>query len=409
MARKAGRLQKLLYGLITAAGIIFLVEAGLRIFWGQPGQLEAISRVAQCQIQQSGDRAWMECGHPEDRVELASIKTKPRVVVVGGSSVRDPFKPVPDDNFPEHLGRRMPEVEVVNLGKAGQSMGGVAWVVSQLAALKPDLVVLYEGHNDYAQTVFTGRIAGTRLWMIPVLKILEKSWIYTGLTQQTKGVAAAPKKPGLIPMGGPNPPDICFTIPRSQRRGILAITDDTALEVREEVTARFRSDLKTAIRSSPAPVIVSTLLRNAEYPPAGVLLEESNPCARALNCMQNEQLTDHQPLLSFAQENCPQSSIALWLESRVKAETGDLLGAVEPWKASLDMDPLPLRAPYIADSIVREVTLETGATLLDLEPVVGALPAWRYFTDTLHPSTEGAELIAASLEPLVREKLKSGD
>ena len=403
------RIQKAFQGSIVAIGFFFIIEMLCRMSWGAPPTLESLVRVAQCSLRSEGGRSWMECGHPEDRVELSTEKTKPRVVVLGGSSVRDPFKADPNDNFPEHLGRLMPRVEVVNLGKAGQSMAGVAWTASQLDSLKPDLVVIYEGHNDYAQTLFSGRISGTPLWTVPVLRILQNSWIFQKLTQETRGVVVGPKRPQPVQHDPslPPPPALCQQLPPSARRGVVMVEDDIALRVRDEVRERFRADLTTAIRQSPAPVIVSTLLRNPEYPPGGVVGKDNSACGVALGCMGSEHVTDHAELATYAEKVCGENSISLWLRSRARAEAGDQPGAIAAWRRSMELDAVPLRAPYVADEVVREVAGKTGATLLDLEAALGPLPAASLFTDTLHPSTEGAEAIAQALLPVVQGKLGS--
>jgi lysophospholipase L1-like esterase len=78
---------------------------------------------------------------------------------------------------------------------------------------------------------------------------------------------------------------------------------------------------------------------------------------------------------------------------------------MEAWKTSLAIDPVPIRAPVEADQIIREVAAETGATLLDLEQTIGAMPNGKLFIDTLHLSDRGAAAVARALEPVIREQL----
>lgn len=405
-------LRKLGYGLFTAGAALLFVELLAHRTLGDPPELDAVRRVALCSLREEGGRAWMECATTErDLFAVPTAKgARPRVAVLGGSSVRDPFKPTPGDDFPDHLQRRLPEVEVLNVGKAGMSMSGVAWLAGQLEALEPDLVVLYEGHNDYAQTVFRGAIRGARPWLLPVQRILSASWIYAWLagTELGSDPTPAPRKPGVPGALDPHRPPLCDTVlaSPSARRGVLVVQDDTALRVRDQVTARYRDDLRTAIRSSPAPVVVSTLLRNFDYPPQGVLAEDDGACTMALPCLTHEALGDWDARATYSARVCGEdAAVTLWLRAHALAEAGKTAEATETWRRSLAADPVPLRAPYEADVLVRQAAAEEGARLLDLEPIAGAMPPGRLFTDTLHPSTEGAALIAATLEPVVREAL----
>lgn len=387
-----------------------MVELGARAVLGRPPEPELLARVARCAIKEDGARSFMVCGRGEGEADLPAKGDRPRVVVLGGSSVNDPFKADPHDNFPEHLGRRMSDVEVINLGVAGMSLAGVGWLLKQMGPVDPDLVVVYEGHNDYAQTLFQGGIQGTRLWMVNVHRLLSGSWIFAGLARREHGVDLVRARiTPSVNMGGLAPPPVCATLGPSPRRGTLPVTDDVAIRVREEVTRRYRDDLRTVVATSPAPVVLSTLLRNPDYPPSGVLVTEHPTCTGALTCLGHPDVQDHGALVEFAKQACgPDSAITAWVASRAAYEAGDLAGARVAFDRSLDLDAAPLRAPRIADDVVREVAAETGAALLDLADVIGPMPDPSLFTDTLHPSTSGAARIAEVLEPVVRKELQQG-
>ena len=404
---RLSRLQRLVYGLVTAGGLLVIAELLARGAWGQPPEPELLARVARCTLQEEAGRSFMTCGRTEGGADVPAKGARPRVVVLGGSSVNDPFKADPHDNFPEHLGARLAEVEVVNLGVAGMSVAGVSWLLSQIDPLKPDLVVIYEGHNDYAQTLFQGRITGTRLWMVDANRLLARSWIFALLARREQGVdlwrnkAATPSA-----TGGPTPPAVCFSFTPSERRGTIPVTDDIALRIRDDLTARYRDDLVTAVAESPAPVVLSTLLRNPEYPPSGSLVTDRPYCAAALPCLGHPAVTDHGALVDFAKAACgEEASITAWVESRAAAEAGDKAGAEAAFDRSLALDAAPLRAPREADTIIREVAADRGTALVDLGQVIGPMPPAELFTDTLHPSSLGAARIAEALEPIVREKL----
>ena len=64
-----------------------------------------------------------------------------------------------------------------------------------------------------------------------------------------------------------------------------------------------------------------------------------------------------------------------------------------------------MRAPPDADRVIREVAAETGATLVDLEQQLGPVADGRYFVDTLHLSSAGAEAVATAFVPHIQAVL----
>ena len=107
----------------------------------------------------------------------------------------------------------------------------------------------------------------------------------------------------------------------------------------------------------------------------------------------------------LAQRDCPGTSIAHWWAAQAYADAGQREQAVEAWYASLLTDPVPLRAPPDADRVIRDVAAETGATLVDLEQQLGPVADGRYFVDTLHLSSAGAEAVATAPVPHIQAVL----
>ena len=383
-------------------GLFVFAEILARVMFIPPPGSDLERRVAQCEIRTEEGRSWMECS-TGDRTEIAHDE-RPRVVVLGGSSVRDPFKPVPGNDFPDKLQELLPSVQVINLGKPGISAAGVAWNASQLDSIDPALVVIYTAHNDYSQTVFQGAVRGTRLWLVPVIQFLNHSTLFRKLNETARG---SDLKPDLEPVRVTRPESGLWHHPacrrQSDRRGTLTTTDDTALERRDEVDSRFTHDLATAIDASPAPVIVTTVLRNHDYPPQGELTQRGSGCEQALRCLQHAVEGEHADLAAYGQQLCgEESATTLWLASHAATDPAE---AEALWARSLAADPLPLRAPLHADDIIATVAEETGATLVDLRPAFGTMPTHRWFTDTLHLSEEGAQKVAETLAPTVSERL----
>jgi lysophospholipase L1-like esterase len=369
--------RKALFAGLVSVGLLAGFEGISRLLWGPPPPFDMVIRISQCALAAQGEQTTLACTPPMRKTTtVATAPTRPRVVLLGGSSVRLPW----NNNIGTALQRRMPDVEFVNLSAEGMAVANVARLAEQSAALSPDAVIIYAGHNEYSGTVFYGRVQGTRLWMLPVYGLLARSWIHALLTRTPRFIQRD----------------------MSQRPGaLLATGDDTALRLRDQLDARLRSDLALAVSVSPAPVILSTLLRNPDSPPTGVLTAGLPDCEAQLPRLRAREGEGLRHALKTAEQSCGEGAITWWLRYRIAQEAGDVAAAQDAWRRSLALDPLPLRAPLEADDIIRTVAADTGATLLDLGADVGVFPPGEWFTDPLHLSAKGADQVAARLQPLV--------
>lgn len=349
----------------------------MRAWRGPPPPSDFVAQVGRCRLTASR----LECVGTEQDLDIPARSGAPRVVVLGGSTVRNPFDPGAESDFPTALARELPEAEVLNLGVAGLATSGVAALAAQLHVLDPDLVILSTGHNDYSQDVFRGAIDAPGLWTLPVHQVLQLSWVHGLLAG---GVRGTPR------MGG---------------QAALVTTDDTALRVRPEVNQRFADFLAMAIRASPAPVIVATLLRNFDEGPQGELVTGKPACASKAAQLPRKarQVGDWAGALRQAQEACGDGALTAWFAGHA---TRDKAEATRQFGRSLSMDAIPLRAPFEADAITQEVAESNGARFVDVNAELGPLCPGAWFSDGLHLSAAGAQLYGRALAPSVREALR---
>ena len=378
--------RRLVYGLIVAAGVIYAGEYIARVVLGPTPPSGVLARVSQCVLETHGLTAILDCeGHQADlRFATTPDPGKPRVVFLGGSSVREPHISGGKVNFPAMIAEALPDIEVLNFGMPGMQAASVAVLASQLEAIDPDLVVIYSGHNDYNNDVFLGKVGGVKLWMLPVYRWLAKSWAYAALTRGSRPEAQQQRTRG----------------------GLIGTTDTLALDVRESVDDRVESDLRLAVRESPAPVLLATLLRNSGDRPAGVLITDRPDCAAALPHLGPDG-SSPRGKSELADRSCPSTSISAWWSAQSKRSEGRSAEATADWYASLALDPVPLRAPASADSVIRQVAADSGATLVDLEQILGPMPDRRLFVDTLHLSPVGARAVAEVMAPVIVSALEA--
>ena len=196
------RTRKLIFGLIVAGVVCAGGEWTATRMMGPPPPPGMLARISQCKVLVHGATSYLDCQGREADLRFSTEPTKPRVVFLGGSSVREPHISGGRVNSPAQVAAKMPGVEVLNFGMPGMQVAGVA-VLAQLDAISPDLVVIYSGHNDYNNDVFLGKIGGVKLWMIPVYQWLAKSWAYATLNRGS--VPSAHKQRGRGGHRNPGP------------------------------------------------------------------------------------------------------------------------------------------------------------------------------------------------------------
>jgi lysophospholipase L1-like esterase len=361
----------------VALAALGAVELGHRLLWGAPPGRPNVGRAGVVELVLEGENARLVAPDPRSEVVVPLAHVRARVIVVGGSSVRD-WSPEPQ-NWPWWLDQQLPSVDVVNLGSPGLTATGVAALVEQLAPLTPDLVVVYTGHNDTAQAVFSRDVEGSGGWRLMAWALIGQSWLAHRLSPEASPNVAA-------------------------RASVVVTEDDLALTNQDAVDAEFETALRRLIEGSPAPVVLTTLMRNFDWGPQGVLTRD--PACRA----HVQGVGPKAPLHPAADartllELCGETARGDWLEAHAALRAKDPDAALEHWYRSLAMDPYPLRAPARTDATIRRVAQQTGTPLVDLEATLGPFAQNASFKDTLHPSERGAEQIALAVAPAVKSAL----
>lgn len=366
--------------LLLALGATELVMRGL---WGPPAPDDLWIRVHQCGLGPAPGGTALRCpGDPPSTVEIPA-KSGPRVVLLGGSSVRIPTGGI---DLGPHLARALGgAAEVVSLGVPGLSVAGLIGISEGLEPVAPDVVVVYSGHNDYAADVFQGGLQRSSPGALAVSALVRRSHLLGLLTR---------------PPGGAPPP-------MRTARYVNPVESQQARTLRPALDARYQSDLRTlvdALQDIGAHVILATLLRAPHWPPSGEDTTGHPDCAAAI-----PQLVGPGPVTAATVDRaarlCGEGALHAWLVSRRAWAQGDRAGAQAAFDRSLDEDRLPLRAPPSADRILREVAAQTGATIVDMadQHGVAAPPGW--FTDPIHLTPRGHQAMAEQLAPAVAAAL----
>lgn len=348
------RLRKAALGLLVAFAILGGVELALRASKGPPPPpvevySEALGRwdsYLSCD-QWSCKPNWL---HPPK--QIAKESKKPRVVIVGGSSVRGgtPGLP-PEGEFSSILQQRLPAAEVVNLGKPGFDSHDLLALVDELGQIQVDVLVVYTGHNDFGNTYFKQRYSdwsgGARA---RTRAFLGRFQLYTALRERLGTVAIDGEAVAGNSMHGPQ-----------VDAGRKGAAQEHLLQNLERI-AWISGQRGTTLALVP-PVSAVTM------PPIG-----TDEAASALH-------------------------------ARAQEATGD--DAVELYRAARDADSVPLRC--LTPAVDAMYGIE-GAHIVDAEALLPRhegldLPARSLFIDPVHLSRSGheavAELLASELAPLL--------
>jgi lysophospholipase L1-like esterase len=432
-----GRIALLLASSLLTAALLVTVEGTLRVFdlgsTADRDPLHGFSKNAQPfeRVEAAdGSGVYRLIGAPESSITSFRAEKLPgtfRVFVVGGSSAAG----VPygyEHSFSAWLEQRLVvelpgvPVEVVNVSASGFGTKRLLNRVRRLAAFEPDLLIVYSGHNEFAEARYFAEIID----MNPVLFDLWDRLVST----RSYGVVSR-----LLKRGAPNPDEpLDIEAARTPQQMFFvsepggAESDQAAVARRwQEIESQYRDNLREmidAMQSVAANSMLLSLTQNfADWPPgasghgAGLtsaeltewqeLSDEGDArveadCAAALDAWQRALAIDE----AYAS-----------LHYRVAAcrrELGRFDGARESYRLASDLDRVPLGAPTRFNAILRELADERGLLFVDIDAALrvgddDGLIGNDHIIDVMHPRLETHIRIAREIaEVLRREGLPVG-
>jgi len=334
-----------------------------------------------------------------------------RVFVVGESSAFGfPFGPefAFTRFLQERLAAAMPgrTVEVVNAAIPGIGSWHVRRVVDEIAAYRPDVLLVYMGHNELTRSEPDGpgpfgRLAAqSRLYQLAALAAqASRRWVQGPI--DTKQMRSVTDPFGSI---------------RDRARGIETLP----LSERPRMLARFADNLRaivTTAQAAGARVILASLAQNlSDYPPGASrhrrglsddekqrwrdAVEDADARMRANDC--REALAD----LRVAMRIDTQPAILHYLRGRCLEALGHYASARAAYRTASDLDQVPLGAPSTLNDVILHVAQETGADFVDVPAALmrsspHGLLGNALFYDSIHPTVAGhaalARILAAAL------------
>ncbi len=291
-----------------------------------------------------------------------------RVFVLGGSSGAGyPYMPL--GSFSRYVRKRLElvypqtEIEVVNLSMTAVNSYTIRDIVPEVLNQKPDLILIYAGHNEYYGALGVGSMEnfGTSRGLVNLTVKLEKFRTFQLLRNTLKYVvekfSSKPKRANGTLM--------------SRMAEKKKIPYDS--ELFNKGISQFEgnmADVLSEIRSAGVPVLFATLGSN---------------------------LTGIKPFISEKYKNYPPAR-KVFAEAEDAMNTGNIKDAAVKFRFAKDLDMLRFRAPEKINKVIRKLSKKYGAVVVNADSALNAenrtgIIGNDLMVDHLHPTLRGYEII----------------
>ncbi len=336
-----------------------------------------------------------------------------RVVCAGGSTVNGGELKV---GFPFQLSSLVSGtesgnmVEVVNAGGLNYDSTQLRWMAPFLLDLKPDLLVLYSGHNEFLnRRVFAGVWASSRR-----MALLRRALDRLNLVKTIRYLAGQTVRRSDRRKDGPLPrDDFQEQVSRLFSRVFTA-------EERRQVIDRFQANIEeivTMASDKSVPVILCVPASNQAHQP--FITSYSNAVSskqeRKLNrlikyaqlAMVDENWIEAVEHLRAVLEIDPKFALGHFQMAECLRLLGEASPAAKQYRLALETDQAPVRSGNDIQETVRKIASRYRCLLFDtpvfLKNIAGHFPGRRgLFVDHCHFTEKGNALLAGALAGLVR-------
>ncbi len=307
-----------------------------------------------------------------------------RIFVLGGSSVEG-FPFVANASFPRDLKRRLQllypnkNIEVINCGMSAINSYTVRDFVPSIIKEKPDLILIYMGHNEYygALGVASSISGGYSPWLTNLYIKLENfrsfqliiniiRW-FTGLFKSTN----QPSGTLMERMVGKS------LIPLNSKTFDLGVE-----QFKDNMTYILKS-----FKNAGVPVIVGSLTCN---------------------------LKGMKPFVSKKENNLPAAD-DVYMKAEEELNSGDINDAKKLFLEAKELDELRFRAPQIFNTILKKLSSSCNDAFINIDSVFQSNSEYgivgsNLIVDHLHPNINGYKLMAKSFyqEMIISNLLPEG-
>ena len=338
-----------------------------------------------------------------------------RVVIVGGSTVQGyphPRRLTTSSYIQSMLEDALPQqrVEVFNLGITAISSFAVARVVEDAMELKPDIVVVYTGHNEIYGVYGAASLSqgGKSIW-VKKLHYNIMQWGITALVNRVIQMFNLASRD--------SPPTSLLNVMATA--GSVVLEDPRRKDAERNLRANLR-DIIEISRENDVSLLLCTVASNER----GFAPSYAEPLIDTGSLkIWKKMVADGNTAYEEKHFNIALSQFenALRLDSQnawIHFQTGrclEMLGnktsARNAYIRARDTDPTPWRASSAINQVIRETAQVKGVTLVDGEILFtkyssSAGIGWDLMDDHVHPSAQGQILLAREVAESVVDLLE---
>lgn len=310
--------------------------------------------------------------------------------------------------------------EVINAGGISYASYRVVRLMKELAQYKPDLFIVYSGHNEFLEERSYGALRSTPSVVKSTAALLARTrtWTAMSLLLDRMGVMSSAEKERQVVLPGEVDPLLRRFGPEIYER------DDT---LRDQILLHYQSSLKRMVdiaKSAEADIIFIVPASNLKdcspfksQHTAGLSQADrvrvENLLTRALEQMREAKWSEACEILNTAIEIDPRYAELHYRRGKALFALGRYREAKVAFTRARDEDICPLRALSSMREKLVEVTRATGSPTIDFITLLEqrllaekghTILGKEYFLDHVHPTIEGNRILALKLVEVLRER-----
>ncbi len=374
---KTKKTPKIFYLILVLIPILFviLLEIGLRLFnygidtktWDKVG-----NEYYELNPEFAYRYFYTVKNVPQSIQDVFRINKAPntfRVFVLGGSSAAGyPFMPL--GSFSRYIRQRLEieypstNIEVVNLSLTAINSYTILDLIPDVVDQKPDLVLIYAGHNEYYGALGVGSMEslGNSRAIVKFVINLNQFRTVQLLRNIIKNVLSAIKSHN-------KKPDTGTLMSRMAQDQTIFYDSDVFNRGIDQFKNNIDEVLQT-LKNNNIPVIISTLACN---------------------------LKDQKPFISEKDKDFPPASI-IYKEALDELQTQNFTKADSLFRYAKDLDLLRFRAPERINSSINELANKYDIPLVDVDDYFCKISPQKVtgnnlMTDHLHPTLHGYQIM----------------
>jgi tetratricopeptide (TPR) repeat protein len=343
-----------------------------------------------------------------------------RVFVLGGSSAYGfPWgAPVAFPRFlQDALQASWPgkEIEVVNASGMSYGSHRLRILASEVLHYQPDLLIVYEGHNEFVERRFYRDVLGRRPELDGARWVLGHGRLYSLMTRAYEGLLRDREKREHVADPGERSAGelLGLDVDRDPARNVGDAERGDVHQVFEEnvrVIVEMARQVRVPVLLCTVPSNVSGWKPNQSAFTTDVTFENRRAVQEALPEGDPSSAISR---LEHARLLAPTYADVHFLLGRAYEAQGRWDDARREYVQARDVDAMPTRADSAINDAVRRLGREPGAALVDVERVFEqraphGLLGFNYFQDYVHPKPEAHQFIALELWKVIQDKGLAG-